>query len=299
MNKYFTLLATALTIVTILTACGNDVVQDAVIDYGPPVMINVSAGIQTRAVNNGWTASDAIGVFSMNGTTAEYANMLYITGDGDGNFTAATEEDVVWLPSDGSSRSVLAYYPYNTECNGTYSIDVSDQTDQEAIDFMVSPAVNNVNKTQPDVAFVFSHKLVKIQLNIRSGDGITAEQLANMNVTLSNQYTTATCDVLTNADVDVTGTEVSTLSFMTSADGTTSEAIVLPASTTEGMLLQFELPEVGTYSWAISNSANSQSFEMGNRYIYNVNVGKMSIIVTSQIEDWAAGNGSGEDVNAE
>ena len=299
MNKFFAFIATVFSAATFLTACENDEVQDAIIDYGPPVKINVSAGIQTRAVNSAWTANDAIGVFSMNGTAAEYANMQYITSDGDGNFTAATEDDVVWLPSDGSSRSVLAYYPYVTGCDGTYSIDVSDQTDQEAIDFMVSPAVNNVNKTQPNVAFVFSHKLVKIQLNIRSGDGITAEQLANMNVTLSNQYTTATCDVLTDADVDVTGTEVSTLSFMTSADGTTSEAIVLPASTTEGMLLQFELPEVGTYSWAISNSANSQSFKMGNRYIYNVNVGKTSIIVTSQIEDWAAGNGSGEDVNAE
>lgn len=299
MNKYFTLVATALTAVTFLTACGNDEVQDAIIDYGPPVKINVSAGIQTRASNNAWTANDAIGVFSMSGTTAEYANKKYITPDGDGNFTAATDDDIVWLPSDGGSRSVLAYYPYVTGCDGTYSIDVSDQTDQEAIDFMVSPAVNNVNKTQPDVTFVFSHKLVKIQLNIRSGDGITAEQLANMKVTLSNQYTTATCNVLTNADVVVTGTEVSTLSFLTSADGTTSEAIVLPAATTEGMVLQFEVPEVGTYSWAVRNSANSQSFAVGNKYIYNVNVNKTGIIVTSQIEDWASGNGSGEDVNAE
>ncbi|MBO7552737.1 MAG: fimbrillin family protein [Bacteroidaceae bacterium] len=282
-----------------MTACGNDEVQDAIIDYGPPVKINVSAGIQTRASNNAWTANDAIGVFSMSGTTAEYANKKYITPDGDGNFTAATDDDIVWLPSDGGSRSVLAYYPYVTGCDGTYSIDVSDQTDQEAIDFMVSPAVNNVNKTQPDVTFVFSHKLVKIQLNIRSGDGITAEQLANMKVTLSNQYTTATCNVLTNADVVVTGTEVSTLSFLTSADGTTSEAIVLPAATTEGMVLQFEVPEVGTYSWAVRNSANSQSFAVGNKYIYNVNVNKTGIIVTSQIEDWASGNGSGEDVNAE
>lgn len=299
MNKYFTLVATALTAVTFLTACGNDEVQDAIIDYGPPVKINVSAGIQTRASNNAWTANDAIGVFSMSGTTAEYANKKYITPDGDGNFTAATDDDIVWLPSDGGSRSVLAYYPYVTGCDGTYSIDVSDQTNQEAIDFMVSPAVNNVNKTQPDVTFVFSHKLVKIQLNIRSGDGITAEQLANMKVTLSNQYTTATCNVLTNADVVVTGTEVSTLSFLTSADGTTSEAIVLPAATTEGMVLQFEVPEVGTYSWAVRNSANSQSFAVGNKYIYNVNVNKTGIIVTSQIEDWASGNGSGEDVNAE
>lgn len=299
MNKYFTLVATALTTVTMLTACGNDEIQDAVIDYGPPVKINVSAGIQTRASNNAWTANDAIGVFSMSGTTAEYANKQYITPDGDGNFTAATDDDIVWLPSDGGSRSVLAYYPYVTGCDGTYSIDVSDQTNQEAIDFMVSPAVNNVNKTQPDVTFVFSHKLVKIQLNIRSGDGITAEQLANMKVTLSNQYTTATCNVLTNADVVVTGTEVSTLSFLTSADGTTSEAIVLPAATTEGMVLQFEVPEVGTYSWAVRNSANSQSFAVGNKYIYNVNVNKTGIIVTSQIEDWASGNGSGEDVNAE
>lgn len=299
MNKYFTLVATALTAVTFLTACGNDEVQDAIIDYGPPVKINVSAGIQTRASNNAWTANDAIGVFSMSGTTAEYANKKYITPDGDGNFTAATDDDIVWLPSDGGSRSVLAYYPYVTGCDGTYSIDVSDQTNQEAIDFMVSPAVNNVNKTQPDVTFVFSHKLVKIQLNIRSGDGITAEQLANMKVTLSNQYTTATCNVLTNADVVVTGTEVSTFSFLTSADGTTSEAIVLPAATTEGMVLQFEVPEVGTYSWAVRNSANSQSFAVGNKYIYNVNVNKTGIIVTSQIEDWASGNGSGEDVNAE
>lgn len=298
MNKYFTFVATALTAVTMLTACGNDEVQDAVIDYGPPVKINVSAGIQTRASNNAWTANDAIGVFSMSGTTVEYANKQYITPDGDGNFTAATDDDIVWLPSDGGSRSVLAYYPYVDGCEGSYTIDVSDQTNQEAIDFMVSPAVNNVNKTQPNVAFAFSHKLVKIQLNIRSGDGIAAEQLANMKVTLTNQYTKASCDVLTNADVVVTGTETATLAFVMSENGTSSEAIVLPAATTEGMVLQFDIPEVGIYSWAVSSSANSQSFAVGNKYIYNVNVNQTGIIVTSQIADWTSGNGNGEDVNA-
>jgi len=301
MKKYFAFMTTVFAAATLMTACGDKDVQE-IISSGPStVQINVSAGIQTRAVNSSWTEGDAIGVFSMNGTTAEYANMQYTTADGDGNFEAASDDAIVWLPIEGT-RSVLAYYPYDSSVSdGIYPVDVSSQDDQEAIDFMVSSAVENVSKTQPDVAFTFYHKLTKLVLYISAGEGITADQLGSMNVTITNQYTTGTCDVTADEEVTVsTALEPGDISFITEDQGESYEAIVLPAESTEGMLLQFEIPQVGTFSWAVSASSNSQQFYSGNKYVYNVSINKTSINVTSEIVDWTAGNGAdGESVVAD
>ena len=162
---------------------------------------------------------------------------------------------------------------------------------------MANP-VSNISKLSPVAALEFHHKLVKIALTMTPGEGITAEQLANMTVTISNQQTTGTCDVINNGNVSVTSAAASTITLLTTNNGTSSEAILLPATTTAGMTLTFNIPGAGVYTWAVNSAAKSQTFDAGNKYKYDISINKTSIIVNSTIEDWTQGNGEGENGNA-
>ena len=290
---FFALITTQL-----FTSCSsNDEEQTA--GNQQPVKLIITADISTRAANAAWAAGDKIGVFSMDGATASYSNMSYTTESGNGNFTPSSEDQTIMLPYDNSNRTIAAYYPFTAAAaTGTYSIDVSNQANQEAIDLLVANPVSNITKLSPVAALEFHHKLVKIALTMSPGEGVTAEQLANMTVTISNQQTTGTCDVINNGNVSVTPAAASTITLLTTNNGTSSEAILLPAATTAGMTLTFNIPGAGVYTWTVNSAAKSQSFDAGNKYKYDISINKTSIIVNSTIEDWTQGNGDGENGNA-
>ncbi|MBR5729539.1 MAG: fimbrillin family protein [Prevotella sp.] len=289
----------AMTATAMFSSCSSNDEEQVVENQQKQVELKITAGISTRAVNASWTSGDKIGVFSMDGTTPSYSNMSYTTVNGDGNFTPSQEDQTIMLPYDSESRTIAAYYPFTAAAaSGTYTIDVSNQSNQEAIDLLVANPVSNVSKTSPVAALEFHHKLVKIDLTISPGEGITQEQLASMTVTISNQPTTGTCDVINNGNVVVTSTNTSTITLLTTNNGATSEAILLPVSSTENMILTFDIPNAGVYKWAVNSAAKSQSFDAGNKYKYDISINKTSLIVNSSIEDWTQGNGEGENGNA-
>jgi hypothetical protein len=280
----------------LFSSCSSDDEQNT--ENQQPVELQIVSSINTRAANAAWTAGDKIGVFALKGTTQDYSNMSYATENGDGSFLPTAENQTIMLPYDGSSYTIAAYYPFtNAASTGTYSIDVSNQDNQEAIDLLVAAPVSGINKVSPIAALDFYHKLVKIALTMKPGDGITAEQLAYMTVTISGQQTSGTCDIINNAAVVGTGDANNVITLQTSADGTSSEAILLPAATTENMVLTFNIPNAGEYKWEVKNAAKSQSFGAGNKYKYDITINKTSLIVNASIEDWADGNG-GENGNA-
>lgn len=298
-NRMSTAMILAALITTAMFSSCSNHEEEQTVDNQQPAELIITAGISTRAANAAWTAGDKIGVFSMDGATASYSNMSYTTASGDGNFKPTTEDQTIMLPYDNSSRTIAAYYPFTAAAaSGTYTIDVSNQTNQEAIDLLVAKPVSNITKQSPVAALEFHHKLVKIALTMSPGEGITAEQLANMTVTISNQQTTATCDVVNNGNVSVTPAAATSITLLTTNNGTSSEAILLPAASTAGMTLTFNIPGAGVYSWAVNSAAKSQSFDAGNKYKYDISINKTSIIVNSTIEDWTQGNGDGENGNA-
>lgn len=288
-------LTCAMMTIALFSSCSSEEEQSS--ENQQPVELQIVSAINTRAANAAWTAGDKIGVFALKGTTQDYSNMSYTTSDGSGSFLPSAEDQTIMLPYDGSNYTIAAYYPYTESLkDGSYAINVSSQTDQEAIDLLVAAPVSGVNKMSPVAALDFYHKLVKIAITMKPGNGITAEQLAYMKVTISGQQTSGSCNVINNGDVVATGT-TSDITLHTSADGTTSEAILLPATTTEGMVLTFSIPDAGEYKWTVNSAAKSQSFGAGNKYKYDITINKTGLDVNASIEDWADGNG-GENGNA-
>ena len=186
-------------------------------------------------------------------------------------------------------------------CDGrTYTVDVTDQKVQNLIDLLGAGKVTGKDKDHPQVALTFTHKLVKIALDIQAGNGLDNTALAGTGITLTGQRTNALYDVVAGGEVVIPEEgEETGIELLTAADGTAAEAIVLPVGDTEGMYLVFDIPDVGTFNWRVKDAPKSQSFEAGKKYIYTITVNRMSVEVESSVTDWQPGNGEGETGSAE
>ena len=286
--KTFSALALA---ALLMTACQND---EETVQTDDRVALQVTSGIQTRAYDATWEAGDEIGIFGFptdaNQTT--WSNVPYATTSGNGSFAPVSAP--IYLPVNDSEVDFVAYYPYTTTlADGVYTVDVTDQSDQAAIDLMTA-GTQTADRINNKVAFNFVHKLSKIYITFKPGDDMTDADLAGMKVQLTGQQTAATFNV-TNPEgaVSVTTGLPATLTLNTSADGKSSEGIVLPSGNLDGMTIHLDLADKGSFfNWDLINS-RADKFEAGKKYVYTITVNKTKLSVTATITDWAAGNGEG------
>ena len=274
----------------LLTACQND---EETMQTDARVALQVTSGIQTRAYDATWEANDEIGIFGFTQGDAPaqaYTNVRYVTTGGDGAFTP--DGTTIYLPTDGSSLDFVAYYPHTTDLeNGIYTVDVEDQSDLSTIDLMAA-GMQTANRINNTVTFNFEHKLSKIVLTFKPGDGMALSELTGMKVQLTNQQTLATFDVTQPDGEVVVGTNTpATLTLNTTDDGMSSEGIVLPSANFDSMTLHLELEDGGSFfNWDLNNS-KADKFEAGKKYVYDITVNKSRLDVTATITDWTPGNG--------
>lgn len=273
-----------------LSACSNEEIHmdDA------RVALQVTSGIQTRAYDDQWEKGDEIGIFGFTQEDAPaqaYTNVRYVTTGSNGRFTP--DGTTIYLPTDGSSLDFVAYYPHTTSltADGIYAVDVTNQSIQKDIDLMAASKLS-ANRSKNTVAFNFEHKLSKIVLTFKPGDGMALSELTGMKVQLTNQQPKATFDVTQpDGEVVVGKNTPATLTLDTDADGTFSEGIVLPSANFDGMTLHLELSDGSSFfNWDLNNS-KADKFEAGKKYVYDITVNRSGLGVTATIEDWAPGNG--------
>ena len=293
--KAFSALALA---ALLMAACQNEE------ETPQAIALQVSGGIQTRAYDDQWEEGDEIGIFGyQTETRTEWSNNVrYATANGGGSFNPAQGAKAIYLPADNSSVDFVAYYPYTAGLkNNLYTVDVTDQGDQSAIDLMTADW-QTTDRISAKVNFNFVHKLSKIVINLTPGLGVTGDELEGMTVQLTGQKTTATFDV-TKPDgaVSVTDEDQSeTLTLKANAEGTFAEGIVLPSDNYDGMTLHLVLTDgVSFFNWTLNNSEEATQFEAGKKYVYDVAVNRTQLNVASTITDWEPGNGEdGESGNA-
>lgn len=312
---------TGLLALAVFAGCSNDENLPGGNDNNGRVALQVTSGIQTRAYDDQWEAGDAIGIFALMPGTAEIAtdetsgtaqgNRQYSTVESaPGTFNPVDATATIYLPVDGTKRDFVAYYPYQPDMKGsTYAINLSEQNDQSAIDFMVSTTeqaegssrTTGISKTDPAVQFRFGHKLSKVRLNIGTGAGFKGDhsELVKMEVALTGQQTTADFDVLTDDEVTITKGNGEIVLF-TSENGRESEGIVMPSNDYDGMQFEFRVKGHGQpYVWELNKSEKATRFDPGKEYIYNITIHKTAIEVTATIKDWEQGNADGESGDAE
>ncbi|MCF2598490.1 fimbrillin family protein [Phocaeicola barnesiae] len=162
----------------VLTACNND--ENNVIDTGSSQATFTAAidgQVNTRAYDRTWEAGDAIGISGISGGIT-YTNVQYITdSDGtSGNFTVGTQGNEIYYQDD-NSVTFTAYYPWaNLAADATtITADTRAQASQSDFDFLWSRQTGS--KASPNVQFIFAHKMAKLVLTIRKGDGVSFQEV--------------------------------------------------------------------------------------------------------------------------
>lgn len=294
-NHSFLLFSTAL---CMFAACSNE--QEAPL-ADKRVPVTVTAGIKaeggqtSRATDTNWGREDAIGIYMVNASQPLAAphisegadNIKYVTSLGDGNFISAAA--TVYYPIQGDV-DFYAYSPYATVTGYKYMINVSDQSNQEGLDFMYATPVKGKNKIAPAVTFNFSHQLCKLVFTVqpKQGGGLTQADLAGLTVRIKSQYTQAGFDLASGTLV--TPSEFQDITLKKTSENT-FEAILLP-DLANSRTLEFDLDNGHDkpFIWTMPVTLTA-----GSKYIYTVNLTRTAAEVSGSINPWIENNGGSVD----
>lgn len=236
--------------------------------------------VGTRAEGTTWAAGDKIGVY-MTGTGqwtsgAVKENAQYQTADGTGFFTPTTTADALKYPSDATATyDFTAYYPYSTATDGgVYKVDVTDQSNPEAIDLMYADNLKNQNSTQKNLPLQFTHKLAQVVLNITSTDG---KDISTLKADILNQPATADFNLKDGSFGNLSTTAQNIGMHTASAGNTlTAKAFLLPQAAVDGGLKVRLATADGSKTKDVALQDGSKSpitkLESGKTYTVNVNV---------------------------
>ena len=254
---------------SILQSCQNDetnIIQNEVNNKGITFSSIIDDAQNSRAYDTSWEANDVIGVFMMLANSDKNVlatNIPYATSKGDGYFVS--QNSPIYYPEDNTPVDFIAYYPYNENINdyNSYSIDLSDQTQQSAIDLMTAVNLTNRQLTSPQGNLQFKHLLAKLVLNLKSTSG---SSLKGIKASISGLQVKGTAN-LSDGTITPSG-EATTFSLFINEEATQAEAILLPQALSGNLKIKLEL---NGQSKEIDTQISS-SIEQGNKYIYNVNV---------------------------
>jgi hypothetical protein len=242
----------------------------------------------TRAANADWHEGDRIGIYMVEagGTIANNSlgtNALHHHA-GSGNFTAEPGRELFY-PRIGEVDFV-AYYPWRTTYEDhRYPIDVADQSDHPAIDFMYSD--NAEGHSGGDVPLLeFHHKLSKLVFNITDMTGASLDGLGALVTGLASRGVFH----LSGGRLTLDGDSKADMALAQFEDGDGDpatarlEAIVLPEANIVPVV-DFTLPDGGK-AWLRLDDGEYLS---GKVYIYEVKMTEAGQVVLgggTVIVDW-------------
>lgn len=285
-TKFLALATLALT----LAACNNDN------ENNPQPTARFTAEIDgatlTRAAGTGWDQNDPIGITATGNTAmSQYANVKYITTNGDGNFTGSP----IYFQNN-QNVTFTAYYPFDgTEGTAAGKLNNNTRTQttehQKKIDYLFAEAKDK-NCNNADVAFTFYHKMSQITITFIAGNDISFSD-TEISYSLNGLNMTGEFDT-SNGTAQATGTTTEALTIgnvtLASSPATVAPVILYPqsaASVTLTVTLDGQ-----NYSCELDIEDNELKAE--NNYTFDITVSKTGLNVqTSGIEGWNPIEGSG------
>ena len=305
----------------VLTACNND--ENNVIDTGSSQATFTAAidgQVNTRAFDQTWEAGDAIGISGTSGSTV-YTNVQYVTTGGNGNFTAGIQGNEIYYQND-ADVTFTAYYPWtNLAADATtITADTRAQASQKTFDFLWARQTGS--KASPNVQFIFAHKMAKLVLTIKKGDGVSYQEVQdavlslggfknNGSFNVTDGTATATGDNLT-ADWTFAGNTTETgynapLSKDDAAETVSYTLILFPQVFSNSLPITATLTGMQSFSATLDftdanvdagDTGAQNEWVAGRQYNLSVTLHKTDITVDGcTIQGWDEANGG--NVNAD
>ena len=262
------------------------------------VAVQFTGGISvnTRASGLAWANGDRIGIF-MTGTKQALSadaikegvdNVCYQTS-GSIAFSPISGGKTIYYPIDGDV-DFYSYYPQTTVSDYKVALNVADQTNQEAIDFMYAKTTG-CNKATPQVDLRLSHMLSRLILNVQPGNGLTEDDLNKLKVTIKDQNTTATFNL---ADGVISGDgNPANIKMKAVQVGKRYEAILLPTAS-KIREIEFDLDNGydAPFVWKMD-----QELKGGNLYNYTtVKLTRSTVDMSGTIESWNVVRNNNENI---
>ena len=258
-----------------------------------------------------------------NGTTSSsYIDAWKLTANGDGTFSGTTK----YYPTTGDNVDVYCIHANLAEepsgnfpasaATHTVMTDQSSAANYLKSDLLYGSVQNQGRKALQPI--VFKHKLAKIEVKIKQGNGVTPAQLTDAGTAVYIQntlptatYTPAKAPALAEGgaiatyggSVKATGTAADIKMYMQKESDATAtilafgEAIIVPQSVSPTTnFIKIHLADGGDL-YAKLGGTEDKVFEAGKKYVYTVTVSLTTITLTSSITDWDDGNG--DNINAD
>ena len=298
---------------TMLAACGNDDESD---NWAGEIRLSSGLAVQkaesrsiaaelqaeqiASGVNVGFFINEAV---NENPATTYTQNLSY-TATGSGSFDGTT----VYYPQSGNGVNIYAYAPYKADLalNDTYSFTVKENQSTNA-DYLASDLLwgqpmkpkdgstteyvtaNPVSRTKENVNVTFKHLLSKVQVTLKPGDGLTADDFKGATLTIL-QVSPTTSLTLNNGTIGTasgTKTDITAATYPTDATPTlTASAIVVPQTITKGThFMMVHLVTGGNLYYTIPSNEDL-TLESGKIYKYEITVNLTGLTVTSSIKEW-------------
>ena len=282
MTKFFALALLA----GAMVSCNTEDTASTTPNGKVAVQFTGGISVNTRASGLAWANGDRIGIF-MTGTKQALSadaikegvdNVCYQTS-GSSAFSPISGGKTIYYPIDGDV-DFYSYYPQTTVSNYKVALNVADQTNQEAIDFMYAKTTG-CNKATPQVDLRFSHMLSRLILNVQPGNGLTEDDLNKLKVTIKDQNTTATfnlADGLISDEGNPTNIQMKAVQV-----GKKYEAILLPTnSTTREIEFDLDNGYDAPFVWTMATDLKG-----GNLYNYTtVKLTRTSVELSGTIKPW-------------
>lgn len=248
--------------------------------------ITFTSSVMSRATDTSFEPGDAIGI-SMYADEAltSAVNVQYVTKDGSA-FTS--QNPVTWGMAGGAATAdFVGVYPYKADAvaNGIYKITLSTEEGASLSKNDVMYAKNTSGVGEKDVSLNFSHKLVKVVMQIydEDGNGISGAQ-----VKINNQQTTGTLN-LADGTVATTGAADQELQFASNSSITGQyQTIVMPSEAMQGRIITI------TYNGNdYPCPVDAYVFEIGKRIAFSATINSNGAVspgqptqVSADVTDW-------------
>ena len=268
------------------------------------VQTRAAQDIQSTAFDSGAEVAVFINEDSSSPSTS-YTQPLQYNVEDDGSLTTTNPQ---YFPQNGNGVNIFAVYPYEvgqnvevTETAATFSVqsDQSSKDNYKASDLMVGETTSKpVYRTTSNVTLQFKHCLSKININIKVGDGVDANDLNDAIVTIYTRTNEATFDVQSGVITAVNSQAQASTPFVRAGNMTASgngfegmSAIIIPQDISAGsQFITIDTNNQTTYRYSLPNTVNLISFEPGKAYTYNLTVRKSGLTLdNTNITDWDDG----------
>ena len=264
-----------------LLACSREEEMD---DLPSNQTIQVKALMQpaSNASSTAWNESDAFGLYVKPSASSDFTALL----ESNRKFTySATNSSFelagnpIYYPQSGEV-DLIGYAPYKQGISHTYSVDVTNQVDLNAIDLLYSNNAKSMAKSSTAVPLNLTHQLSKISFNIlSSGPNIN---LGSARIDLKGFYDKAEFNLATGV---LSNPVVSAPSI---ALGTSREGIVIPNTGLTSRSIEFTIDNM-TWKYVLPDS---EIFEAGNHYEYTITIVDHTVIIElSNIVSWTNNGG--------